>query len=351
MDHPLARLTALAAACMCAVVGAAARAGDDLPAANSPDEPFAEHVSLARAASFLDQVAVDWTRKRNCGTCHTNYAYLLARPTLAGAKSEAMAEVRAFFEGRVASWDNDDDNARPRWDTEVVATAATLAIHDARTSGKLSPLSRRALDRMWTLQKPDGSWTWLKCDWPPYEHDDYYGAVFAALGVGLAPDGYRHGPGAQAGLAKLRNYLRTTPPPSLHHRAFLLWASLQLDGLMDAPQRQATMSALLAVQRPDGGWNLPSLGDWKRRDGSANDPHSPADGYGTGLVVYVLRQVGLPAGDPALRRGRAWLQTHQRTSGRWFTRSLNHDKAHYITHAGTAYAMLALTACEDADAR
>ena len=56
--------------------------------------------------------------------------------------------------------------------------------------GKLQPTTKTALDRMWTVQKPTGEWNWLKCDWPPYEHDDYYGAVFAALGVGLAPEGY-----------------------------------------------------------------------------------------------------------------------------------------------------------------
>ena len=33
----------------------------------------------------------------------------------------------------------------------------------------------------------------------------------------------------------------------------------------------------------------------------------------------------------------------QRESGRWYTRSLNNDKAHYITHAGTAFSVLALS--------
>ena len=60
-----------------------------------------------------------------------------------------------------------DKGSKPRWDTEVVATAAALAINDAATTGTLHPLTRRALDRMWTLQKPDGDWDWLKCDWPP----------------------------------------------------------------------------------------------------------------------------------------------------------------------------------------
>lgn len=313
---------------------------------NSPDEPLAKKVSLSRAATFLDDVSIDWTRERKCGTCHTNYAYMIARPAVKELSSPELGEIRSFFEQRIAHWDDPEKEAKPRWDTEVVATAATLAINDAATTGKLHPLTRRALDRMWTLQKPNGSWDWLKCNWPPYEHDDYYGAVFAALGVGNAPDDYRNAKSAQPGLAKLREYLHKTPAPSLHHQAFLMWASLKLDGLMTPDQRAETVKALLAAQRPDGGWNLPSLGDWSRHDKTPNDKNGPSDGYGTGFVVYVLRQANVPADDEAIRRGVAWLESHQRASGRWFTRSLSHDKAHYITHAGTGFAILALKACE-----
>jgi squalene-hopene/tetraprenyl-beta-curcumene cyclase len=62
------------------------------------------------------------------------------------------------------------------------------------------------------------------------------------------------------------------------------------------------------------------------------------------LVVFVLRQSGVPATDDAVRRGAAWLRANQRVSGRWFTASLNTDRAHYISHAGTAFAVLALDA-------
>ncbi|HWE36934.1 MAG TPA: hypothetical protein VG406_10245 [Isosphaeraceae bacterium] len=340
---------AVAVACL-GPFGAIAAFGQDDRAAfgpNAPDEPFAKELSLAKAARFLDHASTSWTKKRQCGTCHTNYNYMIARPVL--GDRAAMAEVRAFFEGRVAHWDDPDKKAKPRWDTEVVATAAALALNDAATTGKLHPLTRKALDRIWTLQRPDGSWDWLKCDWPPYEHDDYYGAVFAALGVGSAPDGYAESGSAREGLNRLRHYLRTAKPPSLHHKGMLLWASTKLDGLMTPAEREETIKELLALQRPDGGWNLPSLGDWKRRDGSPNEKDSPADGFGTGFVVYVLRQAGLPADDPRLARGVSWLKTHQRSSGRWFTRSLSTDENHFITHAGTGFAVLALRSCGVAD--
>ncbi len=310
---------------------------------SSPKEPLAKIYSPANAAAFLDSVALKWTREKNCGSCHTNYPFLMARPALKEGTPDAEREIRAYFENRVAHWD--DPKGKPRWDTEVVATAAALAVHDAHTTGKLHPLTRQALDRMWTLQQADGAWGWLKCNWPPLEHDDYFGATYAAIGLGNAPDGYAQSESARKGVEKLRGYFQTHKAPDLHHRTMLLWASIKLDGLMSAAEREAVIDELFRVQRPDGGWNLPSLGNWKRHDKTPNSPDGPSDGYGTGLAVYVLRQAGVPASDPRLRKAVHWLTGHQRVSGRWFTRSLNNDRDHYITHAGTALAVLALDAC------
>jgi squalene-hopene/tetraprenyl-beta-curcumene cyclase len=328
-------------------------AKDAAPTPNSPREPLAAKFSLARSAEFLDAAVLAWTERRKCGSCHTSYVYLMARPALGDLKAPVLLRMRKFFEDRVAGWDKGGKGAGlPEGSegvTEVVATAAALAFHDARAAGKLHPLTRQALDRMWTLQRDDGAWAWNKHELPPLEHDEYYGAAFAAVGVGHAPDGYARTDKARAGLAKLRKYLRANKAPDLHHRAMLLWASLHVEGLMTGEERKATVKELLAVQRPDGGWSLPSLGSWKRHNGKPNDP-TTSDGYGTGFVVYVLRQAGVPAEHAQLKRGVAWLKANQRESGRWFTRSLSNDHAHYITHAGTAFAVLALRACEPAGA-
>lgn len=313
------------------------------PTPNNPAEPLAAQPSLARAAHFLDAVNLDWLKTKNCGTCHTTYPYLMARPALKDIAGETEVTIRKFFEDRALNW----DTKKPRWDTEVVATASVLAYHDAQTTNKLHPATRQALDRMWTLQRPDGSWNWLKCDWPPSEHDDYYGVLIAALGVGAAPEGYATTPAARAGLQKVRTYLKANPPPSLHHKAFLLWAASYLPDLMPADRRAAAIKELLAAQRPDGGWSLPSLGHWTWNKAGANDPAgSPSDSYATGLVLYVLSRAGATPEAAAVAKGVAWLRTNQRESGRWFTTSYNASKHHYITNAGTAYAVLALRAWE-----
>jgi squalene-hopene/tetraprenyl-beta-curcumene cyclase len=329
------------------------------PAANRADEPRAEKLSLARSAEFLDAVTLAWIKERKCASCHTVFPYVLARPTLGDAQAPALLEVRRFLEDRVAAWDKDGKGVGylkgggslkvSEGVTEVVAIAATLALHDVQSAGKLHPRTRLALDRMWELQQPDGSWSWNKTGLAPLEHDDYYGAVYAALGVSRAPEDYAQSEGAREGLARLKGYFRKNKAPDLHHRTWLLWASLKLDSLMTPAEREQTIKDLLALQRDDGGWNLPSLGEWKRQDGKANDKQAPSDGYATGLIVYVLRQAGLPASKESIRRGVDWLKNNQRVSGRWFTRSLNSDRAHHITEAGTAFAVMALKACDVAD--
>ena len=339
--HP----SALAAALLLLVSARAPAEDAPKPAPNSDKEPLAGSFSLERGARFLDAVSVNWTRQRKCGTCHTNYAHMMAGPTVERPASPELAEVRDFFEGRVANWDRPEKGSGPIAEGEVVAVAAALALNDAASTGKLHPRTRTALDRMWTLQRPDGGWTWFDCDYPPLEDDDYYGTVLAALAAGHAPDDYKSTDAARAGLDGLRGYLRANPAPNLHHRAFLLWASTGVEGLVGPAERERTVADLLAKQRPDGGWCLTSLGRWTRRDGSANPEDSPSDGYGTGFVVYVLRQAGMPADAPEVRRGVDWLRTHQRASGRWFTRSPSLDHSHYLTHAGTGYALMALAAC------
>ena len=316
----------------------------------SEDEPLAREFSLRRAARYLDRAALEWQKKRKCGTCHTNFAYLMARPMVASVTPPAP-EVRAFFEDMVrVRW----EEKGPRWDAEVVAAATTLAFNDRRTTGKLHPLTRKALERMMSLQRVDGGWDWLKCGWPPMESDDHYGVTFAALGIGVAPDGFAKTPAARTCLDRIRNYLAAHPAPSLHHRAMVLWASIHVDGpltLMTKEGREKVLDELFALQRPDGGWAIASLlQGWKeheRKDDLAQDLVT-SDGYGTGFVIHVARQAGVSKEDPRIRSGIRWLEKNQRQSGRWFTRSPTKDSQHFISNAGTAFAVMALAACGEA---
>ncbi|MBC2667074.1 squalene--hopene cyclase [Novosphingobium flavum] len=304
-----------------------------------PGEPMARALSAQSAAAYLDTVAVNWTRQRQCGTCHTNYAYMMGRPALnaRGLGADAEAKVRAFFAERVRN--RTSTPALPH----TLILGAVLAINDAGHGRGLSPATAEALDQAFELQDGDGGWTYPAMFYSPPLGDAWYGAAMVALGTGLAPDGYARTPRAMAGTARLRDWFARHPSPSLHHSLVLLWAAGHMDGLMTEDQRRETITQVLALQRRDGGWALPTLGDWNRRDGAPNDSAAPSDGYATGLVTYVMQDAGMTTADPRLAAGIAWLRTHQRRSGRWFTQSINtYAKGNLISNIGTAYAVMSL---------
>jgi len=341
------------------------------PVGLDPGEPFADSFSLELAAQSFDNTALHWQREYQCAACHTLPPYLMARPLLSSIAPEPP-EVRAFFE-QVVEQRLEGEPALPKdgISSIIVETALALAFHDRATTGKLHPTTRKQLDRMWTLQRADGSWEWPFRDVPPIKSDEHYGVVVAALATGAAPDDYAATDAARHGLDSIRRYLAAHPPHSLHQRAMLVWASTYFDVLTSPAVRERTVADLLAAQRPDGGWSIASLtenpGDPDRqteegRAARALEGHGrdflvfvgrektyqsslDSDGYATGFAIFVLRQAGIPADDPQLRNGIAWLKQHQRASGRWFTPAQSWSTQHYISNAGNAYVIMALAAC------
>jgi len=310
------------------------------------DEPFAAEFSAVKAAEYLDRSALNWQRTKNCATCHTNLFYMAARPALNFIQPDS-GEVRSFYEDyRKVRWQKKGPTeARGFWPI-VVGTGLTL--NDVQTTGELSDVARDVLDMMWTVQREDGGWNWPDCDYAPLEIDDHYGVTLAALTVGIAPGNYADTPQARAGLEKLRTYLKNNPPMSLHHRAMLAWSSVRVDGIATEELRTEALTEMLALQLDDGGWSTAGLlHDWKGLVPEGGQPLDTitSDGYGTGFVIVVARELGIPSDDARLRRGVDWLLTNQRHSGKWFTRSPVNECQNLISNVGSAYAVLALQAC------
>src|SRR5262245_19835478 len=348
---PIALAVLVLPARVCGQTPSAARGQADNPYPYAVGEPKAKGFSLAKGAEYLDGVAEFWMRPNSCGACHANFAYLMARPLVGGRPTPLLAETRQFLEKRKPS-----NPRRFSFDAESVSIAFALAWDDAGRGGKLRPSTRLALRRMWDLQKPQGMWSPLGCgEVLPAETDRHYAVTLAALAAGVAPEGYARMPEAQDGLTKLRRYLVTNRARILHDDAMLLWASLHVDGLMTAAERAATVQSLLAMQGKDGGWSFSAL---STRPTPAEAKKFHSDGYGTALVIYVLRQAGVSATRPEIARGVAWLQGNQRASGRWFTPAPVSateggvgSRDLYAQNLGTAFTVLALKACEGTNSR
>jgi squalene-hopene/tetraprenyl-beta-curcumene cyclase len=316
----------------------------DLPRATS-DEPLLGAYSEQKAVAFLDDVALKWARQDRCGTCHTTVAYLMARPLIGDpAGRAAWTEVReaaaGFASGEAAN--------RTGISTIIVAATATaLALGDTAIGRPMQPDTRALFDYLWASQEQNGSWVVRAEGLLPFlERDPRYLALLVALAVGYAPGHYYEDPAARAGFARLKEFLRRNPPINMHEKSVLLWASVRTPGLLTTAEQAEYTRSLLALQNPDGGWVLPSMGRWPRHDGAPNDPRGASDGYATSLATLVLCERGFGVDSVPVRRGVAWIKRNQRVSGRWYTRSLFSDGfQNYLSIMGSAYAVMALHRC------
>jgi len=327
-----------------------------IPAA-SAGEAVLKKFSLAKANDYLEKGAVAWTRKRGCVTCHTTGTYMQIRPALTLVLGKPAEEVRELFKGELEKFQKLKPDALQKGTqpAEIIYTAAGLAEWDQHVTGKLSVETQTALELMFRIQQKNGTWGSVDL-WPPFESSAFQEATVAAMAVAAAP-GWRGGlknKEALAGVASLQKYLRETEPPHDYGGVVLLWAATRMSDLLPKARQQKLIEMLWSHQRDDGGWAIRTFST-PEKWGSGNRAKKlrdelefkkpPSDGHMTGLAVLVLREAGVPAKDARLQKAVRWLLANQRASGRWWTRSLNTDKYHYITYSSTAYALLALMKC------
>lgn len=352
------------------------------------------------AATYLDDRMDVWfttvTKLRTgqgeaaCVSCHTVVPYALARPALRRAmhvRPPTPQEAR-LLDGvmrRVGTYDahqpyydfNDRKKVESRG-TEAVLNALILAAAGAeRDGGEPSEPTRRAFQRLWETQRPDGAWDWLDFGLEPLESTGatYYGATLAALAVGTAAGSSSTASAAAAeGTRRLRAHL--TEHYAAQNRFNQVWAllaSTRWPDVLARAVRDALIADLRAVQGDDGGWSLSGMGGWRWNKPAwrAWPPGTPdpallagSDAFATALIVYTLRSAGVPAADPAVAGGVRWLKAHQqpvhigeRVYAAWRSHSLNHDREHggprgepwrrfFMSDAATSFAALALLASE-----
>lgn len=348
------------------------------------------------AAKYLDDRMDVWfanakklqtgETETSCVSCHTTVPYVLARPALRRAMHVNTAtpqELRLIeettrrvgsYEAKRPLYDHNDSKKLESGGTEAVLNALILASADAAQSRRTSSAAtEQAFKQLWETQRSDGAWDWLDFGLEPFETVDgaYFGATLAAMAVGAAP-GYSVSRDAETktGVKRLREYLTERyAAQSLFNRVWLLLASTRFNNLLTNAQRASLIAEIQNKQREDGGWALESLGAWKwsKKAAPFRAPGTPdaallakSDGYGTGLMVYALRQAGLPVGQPAVNKGMLWLkanqqnvQVSQHTWMAWRAHSLNFDREHggdkgepwrrmFMSDSATAFAVLAL---------
>ncbi len=329
-----------------------------IPAA-TPDEKRRQEFSLKHALDYLEKGAQVWTRERKCISCHTNGSYLLTRPTLTSFAGKPNREIRDFFISELKKFQKTGPAGLQRGltPTKVVYLAAGLAEWDAHVTGKLSPETNTALRLMFEVQSKDGSWGNLDC-WPPHESSNFQSTTIASIATNTAPgwlSEIKNDKDLSRSYKKMNHYLVNTELPHDYARTLLLWSATQSPGLISQERKKGLQTMLWKHQHRDGGWSIRDFskpekwGKGNRAEklrAEAEFTNPPSDGHMTGLSVLVLRACGVPADDPRISKAISWLLSNQRESGRWWTRSLNTDKYHFITYSGTCYPLLALASCD-----
>jgi len=197
-------------------------------------------------------------------------------------------------------------------------------------------------------QRPEGNWKGTGATRAPMQDGNFSRTALSIRALTAFATPARAGE-YKARVERAATWLAAQPPVSTEDRVMQLlglhWANA------DGGARQKRMPQLRALQRGDGGW--------------AQTPHLESDAYATGQVLYTLRQLGVPAADPALQRGAAFLLRTQREDGSWhvtsramkiqpyFESGFPYEHDQWISHAATAWATMALTvtARDEAPAR
>jgi len=323
--------------------------GDILIAAASAAEPLRKEFSLELAANYVKQGATAWAGQRKCVSCHTVGSYLQAAPALTSHLGKPSDKMREFYLAELAEIKSSprEKFKRGTITAQTIYVAAGLAEWDRHITGKLSPATREALDFMFEIQQDNGTWQSLDC-WPPLESSAYQEATVAAMAAATAPGWLQE---KHPGFQKLLHYLREEPPPHDYGRVLLLWTATRIPVLLTRNQHREFKQLIFDQQHDDGGWSIRDFakpeewGGGNRAKKLKREPeykNPPSDGHMTGLCALVLLEAGVPADHPRIRQATDWLLKNQRESGRWWTRSLNTDKYHFITYSGTMYPLLAL---------
>ena len=181
-------------------------------------------------------------------------------------------------------------------------------------------------------QGADGAFHPLPAIRPPIESNAFAGTALSLRALQL------YGSQPQERIARAVRWLNSAAPRNTEEQAMQL-LGLAWGNAAPAEIGKST-NALLADQRPDGGWGqLPSL---------------ETDAYATGQALVALQTAGYGVTSVAYRRGIAFLMRTQYPDGSWLVRTRTfpvqpkrdsgfpHGDHQWISAAGTSWAAMAL---------
>ncbi len=297
-------------------------------------------VSLTKSVAQLLPAASTFRDKTNCISCHHN-----GLPSMAAATARRKGIV---IDETLARKTLDDQVSFFRRNTARVMSGDPAVGGEALTAGytQLGMAAEgypadtvTAIMTHWLMarQMPDGSWLGNGLNRPPLEYSIISHTAIAVGGLIAYPIPGRLHEMAET-VTRAKQWLLAAQPKSAEERGMRLMG-LVWTGAPQARIAEAT-KAIRASQETDGGWSQFS--------------RTGPDAYATGVSLYALHIAGVPATDPAYRKGVAYLLGSQYQDGAWLVRTHSFPTQRYfesgfpfgrhqwISAAGTSWASLAI---------
>src|SRR5262245_3895186 len=291
--------------------------------------------SIEKTIALLQQSGAQFNRVSGCYSCHhqslPEMAFGAARAhgiavDETAARHQVDVTIKVLSSVAESALRNRDRIPNPSIGVSyaLLGLAAEHYEADATTTAMASVIG--------AWQSDDGAFYPLPAIRPPLEADAFTATALSLRALQL------YGSSPEEPIARARDWLRTATPRTTLERAMqllgLTWAKAS------AVDIRTSAIALLAEQRPDGGWaQLATL---------------ETDAYATGQALVALQTAGQAVAGAEYRRGAAYLLRTQFADGSWLVRSRTfpvqplrdtgfpHGKHQWISAAGTSWAAMAL---------
>ena len=297
--------------------------------------------AVQKGIGLLQKTSSKFLMEGGCATCHAHNMTAMA-VSVARAKGVHIDETAAGEQLKATKfgWATFEQPMLQRMDPPG---AAEMTSYAAVAMGLERAAPERVTDAMvFNLaaeQLVTGQWFRGGIARPPMEDGPFSPTAMAIRSIQLygMPSRKRE---FDERTARAKAWLMNAQPRTTEDR------NMQLLGLHWAGSDPAVLRPLAAklvqMQRPDGGW--------------AQTRDLASDAYATGQTLYTMSVAGIPATDPAYRRGVAYLLNNQFADGSWhvvsrapkfqpyFQSGFPHDHDQWISSSATGWAIMGLTA-------
>jgi ankyrin repeat protein len=281
-----------------------------MPRSSDPLSPPSLQASASRAIGLVEKSVGVWHQNRSCYSCHHQglpIALVAEARTRGVPVDETMARrnISAGLQG-LKSLDRAVQSAQqidPALDTGGQLVAAKVA---GIPRGLVREVYAATVAKR---QHTDGSWDTID-NRPPGSWSRVTATTVALKAIRAYMPASRHTE-TETRTARARAWLLSAQPRDTEDRAFQIFGALEAG--TDRPVVTSMAAALLAEQRPDGGW--------------AQLPVRSSDAYATGEALVALFEAGVGPATPAFQRGLNYLLQTQGADGSWHVPTRMHEQA------------------------